>query len=67
MRHRSIVVWPPGTPGADEGGESHDTHRDKESALAVCRAIERDGLGGDGKIFPLSTRVEPVEAEPKKD
>ena len=35
-----------------------DFHLTEAAAKAVCRMLERDGLGGEGKVFPLRTWVE---------
>ena len=37
-----------------------DYHETEMAAQAVCRMLERDGLGGEGKVFPLRTWVEHV-------
>lgn len=58
--HKSIVVWPAEVSCGNADNSSVDTHRDKLAAEAVCRVIMREGLGGEGKIFPISVRVEPV-------
>ena len=34
-----------------------DEHGTKEQAEAVCMMLTRDGLGGEGKIYPLRTWV----------
>jgi len=62
QRARSVAVWPDTIRvGNVEGkNESSDEHDSPEAAYAVCRMLERDGFGGEGKVFPLSTRVEPV-------
>jgi hypothetical protein len=59
---RSIAVWPDTIRVGNEVGknESDDTHSTKGAAQAVCDLLMRHGFGGDGKVFPLSTRVEPV-------
>lgn len=58
--HRSIILWPPDLPVGSSTieNETTDTHPSKEAAEAVCRMIMRRGLGGQGKYFPLSWRVE---------
>jgi len=63
QRARSIAVWPDTiSVGNVEGrNESSDDHDSPEAAYAVCRMLERDGFGGEGKVFPVSTRVEPIE------
>lgn len=58
--HKSIVVWPPEVSCGNADNSSEDMHRSKEAAEAVCRGVMREGLGGEGKIFPISVRVEPV-------
>lgn len=60
--HRSIAVWPDTIKvGNVEGkNESSDVLGSKEQAEGVCRLLEREGFGGEGKVFPISTRVEPA-------
>ena len=58
-RYRSIVLWPDSVSTGKIPNESTDEHPSKEHAEAVCGMIERHGLGGDGEVFPISTRVEP--------
>jgi hypothetical protein len=43
--------------------ESTDTHSSEAAARSVCAMLNRMGFGGDGKVFPVSTRVEKVEDE----
>lgn len=64
--HRSIAVWPDSISVGNIAGknESHDDHASKDAALAVCSGLEREGFGGERKVFPISTRVEPISAEP---
>ena len=60
QRARSIAVWPDTISVGNVVGknESSDEHNSPEEAYAVCRMLERDGFGGERKVFPLSTRVE---------
>ena len=61
--HLSIAVWPDDLyVGSNVEGknETSDELHSKEAAEAVCRMLKRDGYGGERKVFPLSTRVEPV-------
>ena len=59
----SIAVWPrPAVELGNEDNSSTDKHATKEAAQAVCRLLRKNGLGGDGKIFPIATSVEPVFA-----
>lgn len=57
---KSIAVWPDTIKvGNVEGkNESEDTHATAEQALGVCRLLKRHGFGGEGKVFPVSTRIE---------
>lgn len=63
QRARSIAVWPDTISVGNVVGknESSDEHDSPEAAHAVCWMLERDGFGGEGKVFPISTRVEPIE------
>lgn len=63
MRYKSIAVWPDTIKVGNVVGknESEDTHDTEDQAEGVCRLLRRHGFGGDGKVFPISTRVEPVE------
>jgi hypothetical protein len=36
---------------------STDTHYSYEAAQMVCDALEEEGLGGDGRVFPIRTWV----------
>lgn len=60
--HYSIVVWPAdaGLCLGNTANESRDKHRSESAAQAVCDGLERIGFGGEGKVFPVSTRIEPV-------
>jgi hypothetical protein len=39
---------------------TEDQHGNKRSAQITCQMLEADGFGGDGKIFPIVTWVEPI-------
>jgi hypothetical protein len=65
-RWRSIAVWPGCVSTGNTNQESDDFHDSREAAEAVCRGLKRRGLGGEGKIFPVSTRVEEVPPQPIK-
>ncbi len=60
--HKSIAVWPDAIKvGNIEGkNESVDTHNSKEAAEAVCNMLKKHGFGGEGKVFPISVRVEKI-------
>jgi len=57
-KFKSVAIWPTGV--GIHITESSDTHDTREQAEAVCKMLRRDGFGGDGKIFPIETRVEEV-------
>lgn len=58
---RSVAVWPDTIEVGHTGkNESDDIHSSEEQARAVCRLLKRHGFGGEGKVFPLTVRVEPV-------
>jgi hypothetical protein len=57
-RYKSIAVWDECHGFPDN--ETHDFHDTKKQAEAVCRMLERDGLGGERCHFPLSTRVDAI-------
>lgn len=60
MNYKSIAVWPDGTV-SNIKNESEDTHETYEHAEAVCKLLRIHGFGGMGKVFPISTRVEPIK------
>jgi beta-glucosidase-like glycosyl hydrolase len=49
----SKIYWPPEVRIGNEGNFSEDTHQTEGQAKAVCRGVQREGLGGEGKIFPV--------------
>ena len=61
VRARSVAVWPDTISLGNIANESSDEHDSLEAAYGVCRLLEKEGFGGEGKVFPLSTRVEPIE------
>lgn len=59
---KSFAKWPKGV-GITLGNVhnvSEDTHGNKIQARCACSALEMSGFGGDEKIFPEFTWVEPV-------
>jgi hypothetical protein len=55
----SKAEWPKGTISQSRANDiTTDDHPTEAQARAVCRMLERDGLGGEGKIFPVRTWVE---------
>lgn len=56
--YQSNAEWPPGVCSSMYGDNiSTDQHRAFEEAEAVCRGLEREGFGGQGKHFPVRTWV----------
>ncbi len=62
LQFRSVARWPlnVGISLDSPNNESSDIHNFSLLARAICARLEREGFGGDGKIFPLETRVEMV-------
>ena len=55
----SNAQWPKGLICQRRANDkTTDFHPTEAAARAVCRMLERDGLGGEGKVFPLRTWVE---------
>lgn len=59
-QYRSCAKWPINVSHEYPHNVSKDTHATEEQAEAVCSLLHRDGFGGERKIFPLTTWVEPV-------
>lgn len=59
-KFRSCAEWPDAPPSRPTS-VSTDDHDTESQALAVCGMLERDGLGGEGRVFPLRTWVEPIK------
>ena len=60
--YKSIAKWPyPEVRLGNSENESSDTHSTRQAAESVCKRLLREGFGGDGKIFPISVRVEEIE------
>lgn len=58
-QYQSNVQWPKGQyPFGND--ISTDKHHSREAAEAVCGALEREGWGCEGKIFPIKTWVSEV-------
>jgi len=50
----SHAQWPDKTTSTDQ-------HETREQAQAVLSFLKQNGLGGDGKVFPVATWVTPDE------
>lgn len=59
MKFKSCAQWPKGQypSGNDITTDEHET---EAAAKSICRALEQDGWGGEGKVFPIRTWTEPV-------
>jgi hypothetical protein len=55
---KSIAIWDKCHGFQDN--TTMDEHETKEEAEAVCKLLERDGLGGERIHFPLKTTVEEI-------
>ena len=54
MTWSSNAEWPKGSVSLPiDPPVSTDFHKTEEQADAVCDALRKHGLGGEGKIFPL--------------
>ena len=61
MSWLSFAEWPEGVySNVYDEPISEDTHRTEGAAKAVCRALERDGFGGDRQHFPVRTWTKEV-------
>ena len=59
MSWTSNAQWPEGSICQRRANDkTTDYHLTEAAARAVCRMLERDGLGGEGKVFPLRTWVD---------
>ena len=62
--YESVVTWPEGTLQRS-GNVSTDAHHSAEAAHSVCRALTEQGMGLNGRIFPVKTEVRKIE-KPRK-
>jgi len=59
MKWKSCAEWPDGhVTGTERKNITTDTHDTKSQAEAVCKLLEREGLGGERCHFPVKTWVE---------
>lgn len=57
----SFARWPVGSvPFATPPDWSSDTHETREQAQGVVDLLKKNGLGGEGKIFPIQAWIEPI-------
>ena len=72
MKYASKALWPTGSIVQKRANDiTTDYHATKNAALAVCRMLDRIGLGGDRRIFPVKTWVEEIKetamTKPKRE
>jgi len=60
-RFYSYAEWDKHIPGFHQRNTTRDEHDTQRQAEAVCDALKRDGLGGEGKFFPLRTWTELIK------
>ena len=58
IKYRSNAKWDKGNGRVFTSQDLHDT---AEQATAVCKMLERVGLGGEGKEFPITTWTDEIE------
>jgi len=56
--YKSCAEWPEGTV-SEPGNITKDSHHEKGQARSVCNLLRLQGFGGEGKVFPVRTWVEP--------
>ena len=63
--YRSHARWEDGTIAFSNDGSqvTTDDHYSEEEAKGVCLMLERDGYGGDNKLYPVETWVAPIPFE----
>lgn len=54
MSYISTARWPyPQVMLGNDSKTSSDIHETKKQALAAIERLKKEGLGGEGKIFPI--------------
>ena len=60
-KYKSNAQWPLDVYTGKYGdGVSTDSHHSEEQARSICKALESQGFGGEGKHFPIKTWVSEV-------
>ena len=44
---------------------TEDSHESERAARFIAQRLDQDGFGGDRKIFPVATWIEPIIEEIK--
>lgn len=56
---KSVAVWPDELHVPNDISE--DEHDTEDQAKGVCQLLEKEGFGGERKVFPIKTYVEHIE------
>ncbi|MGE4191827.1 MAG: hypothetical protein AB7E51_00410 [Pseudodesulfovibrio sp.] len=59
-KYTSNAEWPDSVAGMCKPNISTDTHPSREHAQAVCDRLQKEGLGGEGEVYPIRTWVEEI-------
>jgi len=57
---KSNAEWDKSIPGFHQNQITTDMHETKEQAEHVCKLLRTDGLGQEGRFFPVKTWVEEI-------
>ncbi len=66
MSWKSFAQWPVGTLSINDD-ISNDTHATRAQAEGVTRMLRQEGLGGEGRIFPVRVWVEGPPEETRRE
>lgn len=61
---QSCALWAPGVV-CEVDNTTRDNHYTEGEAQGVCRLLERNGFGGDKKVYPVRTWVERTPSPPE--
>lgn len=66
MTFQSNALWPPHLRSVSAYGDciSTDTHATEDYAKIVCSRLQREGFGGQRKVFPLLVWTSAVQQPP---
>jgi len=66
LQYQSNALWPDTVSVSrwKDCNVSTDKHQTYLQAQAVCSALEREGFGGQRKVFPIKTWVSPIQDPP---
>lgn len=55
---KSCAQWPFTLEVGSEDHITKDLHYTRKEAECICSLLEKEGFGGEGKIFPIKTWIE---------